>query len=224
MKRYLLILPMLFMFPLLSFGGTDGTGGESPEKKADFSGSAVSVSSAERILMQSPVYSSANRTWTKTKGYTGTAEVSGRVGIGRRHINSTTVHLINGYLFNPCFSMGIGTGIDFHYVVRDDPSADIKEFSVPFFLNARIWFNRKAVSPYFSLNAGYNAAGKNHYHVRGYLLNPSFGLSFVLKSDSRARMNFGAGYALQQTGDIPTGADNRKRMTHAVSFGLGFSF
>lgn len=106
--------------------------------------------------------------------------------------------LINGYQFNPFFSLGFGAGIKF-YLVENDP-----DIVVPLFLDFRVYFTDRKISPYLALGTGYAidfgyemADGQKHYIIEAgdLLLNPAAGVIF--KISGRYAINIGIGYEMQ---------------------------
>ncbi len=97
-------------------------------------------------------------------------------------------------------------------------------------------FQQKALMPYLSLNAGYGLAwfnrGTEEKDYRGGgVINPSIGLR--IKTKTKTRVNFGAGYKLQEASIVETAFDDLGRTISvatnkysfgriSISFGVGF--
>src|SRR5690606_13442150 len=86
----------------------------------------------------------AQRTYSQTKGlkkgYKGIFEVGYNVGTGTYKMDRAKVNFINGYQFNPYFSLGAGVGFRNYF----DPNVQL----VPIFLDARFDFLDRAASPF----------------------------------------------------------------------------
>jgi hypothetical protein len=100
------------------------------------------------------------------------------------------LNVINGYKFNPYFSLGLGAGIRYYY--------DEKDAVIPVFVNFMANFSDKKVSPYLALSTGYSLDIKKNYtidHV-GFLLNLTAGVS--IKMSNITLMHVGIGYDMQK--------------------------
>jgi hypothetical protein len=104
------------------------------------------------------------------------------------------LHNSTGYQFNRLLGLGLGLGID-TYGLSDGQSI------YPLFAEARGYLLRKAVTPYYSLSAGYGFAFKNRdanviEAEGGPLLRGIIGLR--LGSDERTNVLLGLGYQYQE--------------------------
>jgi hypothetical protein len=131
----------------------------------------------------------------RTKGYTGIIELGltdfpPRAGNGNMPMFSLNV--INGYIFNPYFMIGIGIGMD---------ASTQNVFMMPLFEDIRVHFLKGKVSPYFDLRIGYNAEFVTSYGQlnidHGFLCNPSLGARVAL--NKKAALSFGIGFKLIAT-------------------------
>jgi hypothetical protein len=101
---------------------------------------------------------------------------------------------INGYLFNPHLSTGIGIGLHFY------PGMVL----VPLFADVRYNFTKTPVTPFVALGAGYSFTYMEVFgfestkdYFGGPMLNPSFGVKFTFRSGKAFQMNLG--YRYQET-------------------------
>lgn len=100
--------------------------------------------------------------------------------------------IINGFRFNPYFSLGAGIGIRIYTG---------ETALLPLFLHLRTRFLDKSASPYFSLDIGYsfNTSQRNYhyyYYRGGALISPTFGISKKLKN--KLMLNLGLNYEYQK--------------------------
>lgn len=122
-------------------------------------------------------------------GYKGIIELGYAIGVGDYDLDRFKFHFINGYQFNPFFSLGFGTG--FHYYdLYDD------QWLIPFFADFRAHFLDNPISPYLSLGVGYSFNASNDFKGEGFLMNPTIGVSF--KVARKTAINVGIGYDLQR--------------------------
>lgn len=101
------------------------------------------------------------------------------VGIKEGDIGKFKANFIVSFPINSKLSWGLGTGLHLYYP---------DYFLIPLFVNFRANFNEHKVTPYFSVNTGY--MGNYNYH--GFLLNPTFGLSF--RKSKLMSFDLGIGY------------------------------
>jgi hypothetical protein len=101
---------------------------------------------------------------------------------------STGIRASVGYLVNPHFSAGAGTG----FTVLND------ECYIPFFGALRFNFGKQNVTPYVSADFGYTCRVSNTYnHDRGGLmLDPAFGVKFFVSTN--VALTFSLGYLYQE--------------------------
>lgn len=121
-------------------------------------------------------------------GYRGIVETGYQLGVGHFGDDRLKLNVINGFQLTPHFSMGLGTGLRFYY--------DLDAALVPLFLDFRVNFLDRKVSPYFALGAGYSFNASDNFEAAGVLINPSAGVSF--KVSGKSSMNIGLGYEVQQ--------------------------
>ncbi|MEI7980909.1 MAG: hypothetical protein WCI71_04605 [Bacteroidota bacterium] len=121
-------------------------------------------------------------------GYLRLFETGYGFGIGDNKGNGfIKFHAINGYQFNPYFSLGFGTGLKYYI--------DAESLLIPLFVDLRAHFIDGTVSPYFALGIGYSLQVIPKFKGLGFLLNPSIGASFKL--GSKVALNLGTGYSMQ---------------------------
>jgi hypothetical protein len=152
---------------------------------ADRSVFVYQLSEIERITKE------AVRTYTQTEtpeeqtfnGYSGMLEIGYGNGILDYEAYVTSLTSINGYRFNPYIAIGAGTGFKANWANSD--------FYIPVFLNVRVNFLRGKISPYLSLNAGYDfgfgtdgnlgyddSLGDGNLDDSRAFINPNIGVSF----------------------------------------------
>lgn len=123
-------------------------------------------------------------------GYQGIVEMGHANGIDYKRKDFLKLNVINGYKFNPYFSLGLGTGIRYYY--------DAKDAMVPLFIDFRANFINKKVSPYLALDVGYLVDITRNIEIKavGPSLNPTAGVSF--KISNKTAIYFGIGYEIQR--------------------------
>ncbi|WP_299364820.1 hypothetical protein [Winogradskyella sp.] len=87
-----------------------------------------------------------------------------------------TLHTINGYFFNPYFSLGLGFGLDGYRNPRYN--------TLPVYLDLRGYFNDALTSPYAFLNYGTLVKIENG-PKNGNMFNIGVGYKLPLNDDSR---------------------------------------
>jgi len=113
------------------------------------------------------------------KGYRGIAEFETMIPFGIRF------NVINGYQFNPYFSLGFGVG--FHWYIEDG-------LLLPLFADFKVNFLNKKVSPYLSLAVGYSF-NLTESNPSGMYFSPTCGVRF--KFTEKTAMNVGLGMGFQ---------------------------
>lgn len=106
---------------------------------------------------------------------------------------SAGIQTVNGFLFNPHFSAGIGIG--FH---------GYSELAfVPFFADVRVNLIKGPVAPFFSAGAGYSFTAKEVYGLNydrkyfgGIYFNPAMGIKFNTRKNMA--LTFSLGYRQQE--------------------------
>lgn len=114
---------------------------------------AISVS-AQSVEMNSLSTPKSKRGGKLETGYVGTIEVGGSLGVSLGYCAGPAFDLsmTHGYAVSPIFT--IGAGATFRYNYDDDGHGGV--FSIPAFLNLRIYFIRYGkVRPFLDLRAGY---------------------------------------------------------------------
>jgi hypothetical protein len=124
----------------------------------------------------------------KQKGYSMIAEICPSIGIddmdGKTSIG---LQVINGYQINPHLNIGAGLGLHKHFGGNT---------YAPIFLDLRIAFMPKRVSPFLDLAGGW-ALGLVDEKESGVYLNPSFGVRFFVSRNTALQMSLG--YRYQET-------------------------
>jgi len=107
-------------------------------------------------------------------------------------VPSIGVQTVNGYLFNPWFSAGLGIGLHQY--------SDL--IFVPIFADVRLNFINGPTSPFFSFGVGYSFTAKEIYgyntnrdYFGGTYFNPAFGIKFNMRKTKG--MAFSIGYRHQ---------------------------
>ena len=122
-----------------------------------------------------------------TKGYVGIVDVGYEFSIGLYNRDRFQVDIINGYQFNPYFSIGLGTGLRIY--------PDVQEILIPLYTDFRVTMMDNKVSPYFSAAIGYSFKVTDGSGSSGFLFNPTLGIT--LKVSENSLMFLGLGYELQ---------------------------
>lgn len=104
-----------------------------------------------------------------------------------------SVNLVNGYMFNPYFSLGFGVGAEI--------SAK-KVYNFPVYADMRAYLTKTRVAPYFNFATGYNAlvmqsedyydSGTDIYHC--FMFSPAFGVRFAINQKVGATFSIGYKY------------------------------
>lgn len=147
-------------------------------------------------------------------GYKGIVELGYQVGIGDFGLDRLKINIINGYQFNPYFSLGIGTGMRYYF--------DVDGLLIPVFADFRANFTDNKFSPYFSLGIGYSFDATYDFEGVGFLLNPTLGLSIQI-SDKSA-INVGLGYEMQKMSYYDYYGGSNSINSGAISLNVGLSF
>ncbi len=160
------------------------------------------------------------------RGYKGMLEVGYGAGMGDYGLNRFKLDFINGFQFNPFFSMGGGLGFRRY----PKPEATLISFLADFRSN----FVDRENSPYLAMVFGYSFDASNSFESMGILLNPSLGVSF--RVSNKAFMHMGFGLEFQRltileirSGGIPGYSQHwsvteSRGFSKAANFTLGFSF
>jgi hypothetical protein len=131
----------------------------------------------------------------KSKGYSGMVELGYTdfpPRAGNPNMPMFSINVINGYMFNPYFFIGIGVGMD---------ASAQNVFNMPLFEDVRVNFLKGKVTPYFDFRLGYNAEFVTSYNQlnisHGFLCNPSIGGRVVVTD--KVALSFGIGFKLIAT-------------------------
>ena len=114
------------------------------------------------------------------KGYRGIVELGTVLPFGIR------LDIINGYQFNPYFSLGFGTGLHAYFD---------EGLLMPFFVDLRINYMDRKISPYTSLGIGYSFNLTDYFEPSGVYFSPTCGVRFKL--NEKCAMNVGLGLGIQ---------------------------
>jgi hypothetical protein len=117
-------------------------------------------------------------------GYVGVVDVGYAVGVGDYGLNFINLTMINGYKFNPYFSLGFGTGTRLYY--------DSDAILTPFFLNFQVNFIDSPIYPFFALSTGYSFDLSDDFEATGFLVNLNVGVHFEVSD--KFGINVGIGY------------------------------
>ncbi len=147
-------------------------------------------------------------------GYKGIVDIGYDIGVGDYGVDRIRLNIINGYQFNPYFSMGFGLGVRYYY--------DAEAALMPFFADFRANFIDNSVSPYFSLGFGYSFDLTDYFEGVGILLNPTIGVSF--KVSDKTALNIGVGYEMQRMKYYDYYNGSSSLNSGAIGFNFGVSF
>ncbi len=151
----------------------------------------------------------------KTKGYVGIIDAFYGIGVGDYAENLFGVTMVNGYRFNPYFSLGVGVGLKYY--------PDSETTMVPVFADLRATFTRKNITPFVALGIGAPVISDAVGSV-GFFFNPHVGAHFRLP-DSKIGLNVSVGYEMQEATIIENQGYSQVTTSHgAVSLKVGFSF
>jgi hypothetical protein len=185
---------------------------------ADGSVFVYSFDEIERITRETAAQMSRNtvrsRSNERIRGYMGIAEASFGIGVGDDSENSFGIAMINGYRFNPHFSIGLGVGLKRY--------TNSELVTVPLFFDLRTVFTKNDIAPFAAFTAGVQPTlfEKGHQTV-GYIMDGrlSFGFQAGVRyrlPDTRMGLNLSIGYE-QQHFDIYY--PNPVNVYDATSFG-----
>lgn len=144
-------------------------------------------------------------------GYKGIAELDYLFGVGYYGIGRLEVNIINGYQFNPYFSLGLGTGFRWYSI------SGYNAVLIPIFADFRVNFMDNKVSPYFSLGIGYSFDATDSFSGLGILAKPSLGVT--IKVSEKLVMHTGLGYEMQKINYYDYSSINKINLG-----GFGFNF
>ncbi|MCW3125973.1 MAG: hypothetical protein JWO03_1631 [Bacteroidetes bacterium] len=132
---------------------------------------------------------------TKAKGYYGIAQVGLSDFPAGGNLPMASLAIINGYQFNRIFSMGLGVGADI---------SRVNTYNIPIFMDMRVNFLKKRVTPFFAVGVGYNMqltqissgyyGGSSNYIFHGMVFNPQFGVKASI--NKKVGVSLALGYKL----------------------------
>ncbi|MDR1197633.1 MAG: hypothetical protein LBK94_01280 [Prevotellaceae bacterium] len=151
----------------------------------------------------------------KRSGYCGIIETGYAFGLDGNGGNSLVLDIINGYRFNPYFSLGVGTGV--HYYTGESTAL------IPIFADFRVNFINKKISPYFSLELGYSFNGSSSFDAAGIFFSPVAGVRLRIHG---VALLFGIGYEVQgvEFRDPINNMNFVSTNVDAIKIKMGFSF
>jgi len=127
------------------------------------------------------------------KGYKCNVEFGGLFGYGNRNYgaNGLKLHIVNGYQFNPYLSVGAGTGIWYNLAYS--------RTHIPFFVDLKINFLNRRISPYFSIDSGgLLSKDCSPYTSKNVtllvLLNPTLGVTYKVSDWFTINLGLGLEY------------------------------
>ena len=125
----------------------------------------------------------------KQSGYINITELNFNFNVGiNSYYHSYGIRTVNGYLFNPYFSLGLGIGIDqYPYVAYIPVYADLRTYLFP----------KKIVTPFAAMDLGYSIAASRG-DGGNVLVNPSFGLRYY--AWKKVALNFSLGVQIDHLG------------------------
>lgn len=164
-----------------------------------------------------------------TEGYRGIVEAGYDIGVGDYGTNRLKFNVINGYQFNPYFSVGIGTGFRYYeyYGYYGYSEGEEDTWLIPFFADLRANFVDGPISPYLSVGIGYSFNASDDFKGAGFIFNPVVGINF--KITEKQSMHIGLGFELQNMGKLKRYSggvfvDETAKNCNAFSINLGVSF
>lgn len=154
-------------------------------------------------------------------GYKLIMEMGYQTKKGDYGMNRLKFNIIYSHQLSPYLSLGCGTGLRYYL--------ESKVALIPLFADFRTNFSSNKKSPYLSLGVGYSFDHRHSMEPVGFLLNPTFGIRFIISSKSTIIV--GLGYEIQKmeisSFEINYYAyryDIKKIYSGAISFNIGISF
>lgn len=170
----------------------------------------------------------------KTKGFElqiNPAIVSEDVGQSIFRPLSLEMDIMGGYRFNPYVRVAAGFGfnmtsttsrIEFSGPVPPDVLTQLigPFISMPLFVNVKANMTKSIVSPYVSVDCGYNftlpVSGNNHLVFKqGFMIRPSLGVDFHFRM---CTMFVGVGYSFQTCSFADLPYKNYSQITQTIGF------
>ena len=151
-------------------------------------------------------------------GYSGSIEAGYDIGIisfwsPGFGMDREKIEIINGLRLTPFISLGVGTGLHYYF------DFDNKKTWVPIFINMKVNFTEKRLSPILSLRGGYSFDFKNNFENIGFLVNSFIGVKY--KIWSKFSLNAGVGLEIQK---IECFLWNEPAYFNAMTLNIGLSF
>ena len=157
------------------------------------------------------------------RGYKGIVEIGYGVSVGEYGLDRYRLDFINGFQFNPYFSMGVGLALRRYSKYEATVLAFMADF--------RVNFQDADTSPYFALGLGPAFDATNTFESMGMMLDPHLGIS--LRLGPKNFLNFGLGMEFQRLTVLKvmygglfgtTMTEESRQFSKAVNFTLGLSF
>jgi hypothetical protein len=203
-----------------------------------FKSLSIYTSNGDTIIFRTDDIESLTREplFKRRKGYQGMIEM-GRSGPAyeSQGIACFKISIINSYRFNPYFSIGLGTGLrynSFKGVAFSHYNEISNDFSLPVYLDTRVNFSVRRLSPFLSVCLGYSfdirnqipQGEVNYITATGILFIPAAGVSYIISD--RWSANLGIGYDLQKCILTPEIYPHQGHSTfsNGISINFGISF
>jgi len=146
----------------------------------------------------------------KTSGYEGTIDFGYGIGIDESTADFLHFSAINGYRFNPYFSLGLGTGL--RYLMTPEV------LRMPLTAEFKGTFSNSKVAPFVGLGVGYAITVSPVFEGLGFLFTPSIGVQYKLAET--IGLNLSAGYSGQLYNDYYGDTD----IASVITIKLGIVF
>lgn len=202
--------------------------------KIETSGKNVFVYSIDEIeKITKEIVENKNAKNGLLKGYKGIAEIAYQMGVGDIKADNFKFNFINGYQFNPYFSLGLGVGLRIYDNQNFGNRNNINPIiAFPIFADFKINFIDNKISPYISVSPGYSHAltHKGDFDKIGFLFGVHVGIS--MKTNYKSAFNIGFGFERQRAtifyyeiydryNRVPTTSLNYLSTLH-INFGFSF--
>lgn len=146
----------------------------------------------------------------KTSGYEGTIDLGYGIGIEEGTADFLHFSAINGYRFNPYFSIGLGTGLRYNISTEG--------LAMPLTAEFKGTFSNSKVAPFAGLGVGYTLAISPEFGGLGFTFTPSLGVQFKLMET--IALSLSAGY----NGQLVTDYYGDTALASAIVLKLGVVF
>ena len=167
----------------------------------------------------------------KQRGFTNITELDiayGGVNVenyGSDNQFSTGLQTINGYQFSPYFSAGLGLGFIVYYQYQIPGIWEYPYVLTPLFVDFRVNFQDRPLSPFFSLDSGCIFYFNNTYVEVGTYINPNLGIKFFISP--KTAMNLSLGYRYHANtitiGNFGKPNENVRQTLNMISLKIGFT-